>query len=110
MIIAVRTLRLRSNNRDVEIPIRVFAPERAKVDWSCRFEIEWPDQKLERFAIGIDAVQALLLALQMIGAIVYTSKYHEEGKLQWMELGRGYGFPVTNGIRDILTGDDKKCF
>lgn len=108
MIIATRTLQLRTKNGIVEIPIRVFAPERAAVDWSCRFEIEWPEGKLERFAAGIDAVQALLFALQMIGAIIYASQYHEKGNLQWLEPGRGYGFPVANSIRDLLIGDDAR--
>ena len=57
---------------------------------------------------GVDAVQALLFALQMIGAEVYTSSQHQSGRLEWLERGRGYGFPVPDNIRDLLVGDDKR--
>jgi hypothetical protein len=56
---------------------------------------------------GVDAVQALDLAMRMIGAQIYASDHHASGKLMWLEPGKGYGFPVTKGIRDLLTGDDR---
>jgi len=40
------------------------------------------------------------------GIEIYTSEYHRQGKLSWCELGRGYGFPVTANVRDLLQGDD----
>lgn len=107
MIIATRTLVLSNTKGDTEIPVRLFAPEIAKIDWICRFEIDWPQGKAERWGAGSDAVQALLIALQMIGAEIYASDYHESGRLRWLVPGRGYGFPVTNNIRDLLVGDDK---
>ena len=106
-IIATRSLFLRDNNRNVEIPIRIHAPERAKEDWICRFEIEWPEGRVERWGAGIDAIQSLLIALQMIGAEIYASPHHESGRLSWLTAGRGYGFPVPKNIRDLLVGDDK---
>lgn len=110
MIIATRHLVLREKNRNVEIPVRIHAPEKAEVDWICRFEIGWPEGEGKRWAGGVDAVQALELALKMIGAQIYTSDHHASGNLFWEEQGRGYGFPVTNNIRDLLVGDDKKFF
>ncbi|HET7911563.1 MAG TPA: hypothetical protein VFL49_06010 [Pseudolabrys sp.] len=107
MIIATRTLFSRNNGRNIEIPIRIHVPEKAKVDWICRFEIEWPEGRVERWGAGIDAIQSLWIALQMIGAEVYTSRHHEVGELVWLGPGRGYGFPVPNSIRDLLVGDDK---
>lgn len=107
MIIATRSLILSDAKGDTEIQIRIFAPEKADVDWKCRFEINWPAGKAERWGAGSDAVQALLIAMQMIGAEIYASDYHESGKLRWLVPGRGYGFPVTNNIRDLLVGDDK---
>ena len=52
-------------------------------------------------------MQALHLALELIGAQIYASDHHASGKLMWLEPGKGYGFPVTRGIRDILLGDDR---
>jgi hypothetical protein len=107
-LIATRVLKLRRPAGDIEIPIRIFAPERQAVDWACGFEVDWPDGRLVMAAKGIDAVQALELALKMIGAQIYASHHHASGNLMWLEPGKGYGFPVTNSMRDLLVGDDKK--
>lgn len=108
MIIATRSLVLHSGSRDVEIPIRIHAPERAQVDWMCRFDIGWPEGKAERWGTGVDAVQALVMALQMVGVEVYASRHHESGRLRWLAGGEGYGFPVSNSVRDLLEGNDAK--
>lgn len=108
MVIATRLLTLRRPGTNIEIPIRIFAPQQKLGDWSCKFEIGWPDGTLSMDAGGVDAVQALQLALQMIGAFIYSSDHHASGKLMWQEPGKGYGFPVTSGLRDMLIGDDKK--
>ncbi len=107
MIIATRILTL-NDKGEQKVAVRLHAPEPAKVDWICRFEIDWPDGKGERRATGIDGVHALLAALQMIGAELYASERHRSGTLSWLAPGRGYGFPVPNTICDLLVGDDKK--
>lgn len=108
MIVATRTLKLRTKNGSIDVPVRISAPERAQVDWTCHFEIDWPQDKVERFAQGVDAIQALHMAMQMIGAQLYASIHHEAGNLMWLEPGRGYGFPVPQSIRDLLVGDDAR--
>lgn len=110
MVIATRILKLRRSGSHLDIPVRLFAPVRQGTDWSCKFEIGCPEGTLTMTAKGIDAVQALHLALQMIGAFLYSSDHHASGNLMWQEEGRGYGFPVTSGIRDMLIGDDKNLF
>jgi hypothetical protein len=111
MLIANRVLNFSGKSGDVKIPIRVFAPERkGPAEWSCRFEIDWPDGKRKATAAGFDSVQALVLALQMIGAEIYSTGYHKSGKLFLESPGHGYGFPVTAGLRDLLVGDDVKYF
>lgn len=108
MIVASRILMCRQDGGDIEIPIRVHAPERAEVDWICRFEIGWPQEPAARWGTGVDAVQALLFALQMIGAEIYTSALHAQDRLTWLAPGRGYGFPVPDNIQDLLIGDDAR--
>jgi hypothetical protein len=108
MVIATRVLNLRRPTGGIEIPIRIFAPEQVAASWSCKFEVGWPDGTLTMPVGGVDAVQALELALKMIGALIYVSDHHASGNLMWLEPGKGYGFPVTNSIRDLLIGDDKK--
>jgi Domain of unknown function (DUF6968) len=102
MLIATRILRLRRAADDVEIPVRIFAPEQRTGSWFCKFEVGWPDGPWAMAAGGVDAVQALELALKMIGAQIYASDHHTAGRLVWLEPGRGYGFPVPSGIRDLL--------
>lgn len=44
-------------------------------DWSCEYEIEWPDHALRiAKAYGVDSVQALYLALQTVASELYTAK------------------------------------
>lgn len=59
-------------------------------------------------AFGVDSVQAILLAFQMIGAEVYTSGHHKSGRLMFDEPGQGYGFPVADSLRHLLIGNDRK--
>jgi hypothetical protein len=95
---------------DTEIPIRIFAPEQHADAWSCQYEIDWPEGPQAMTSWGADSVQALILALTMIGADIYSSSYHKSGKLMLDEAGKGYGFPVPASLRDLLQGDDAKFF
>jgi uncharacterized protein DUF6968 len=110
MIIASRVLTLQDADFEIKIPIRIFAPEQKDDDWVCRYEIDWPEGTQTMEAGGIDSVQALVVALQMIGADIYSSSYHKTGKLFLDERGNGYGFPVASSLRDLLEGDDAKYF
>ncbi|MEA3025701.1 MAG: hypothetical protein QOF91_986 [Alphaproteobacteria bacterium] len=107
MLLATRVLRL-EDRPGVEIPVRIFAPVQDDVDWTCRFEIGWPEGMLTRSVIGIDTIQALELALRMIGTILYSSDLHKSGRLMWQAPKQGYGFPVPNTIRDLLVGEDRE--
>ncbi len=74
----------------------------------CEYEIDWPEGTRKFAAHGLDSVQALELALKMIGSEIYTSEYHKSKMLSWEKPGRGYGFPVARNMRDLLEGDDAK--
>jgi len=107
VIVATRTLTLRGADTNSEIAIRIFVPEEQEPGvWSCRYEIDWPEGTRKFAAHGIDSVQAIELALKMIGSEIYTSEYHKSGNLMWDEQGKGYGFPVARNIRDLLIGHD----
>ena len=109
MLIASRVLTLTSGNEKVSIPIRIFAPEQSKNgSWFCRYEIDWPGEPHKMEMGGIDSVQALVSALYAIGAEIYSSSYHSEGKLFLDKPGGGYGFPVVPTYRGLLQGDDAK--
>lgn len=109
MEIASCVLTLRDGSGETKIPIRIFAPEKTTHgSWSCRYEIDWPDKKHALDVGGLDSAQALVLALQIIGAEIYSSSYHKAGNLYWDKPGNGYGFPVVPTLRDLLQGDDTK--
>ena len=109
MEIATRTLTLRNGHNNIDIPIHVFAPvQQGDREWSCAYEIDWPEGTHKFAAHGVDSVQAIELVLKMIGTEIYTSDYHKSGKLSSGESWQGYGFPVPNNMRDLLIGDDAK--
>jgi hypothetical protein len=108
MIIADRSLQLEQGNNSKNVAVRIFAPEREGTAWSCAYEIDWPEGTRRAAAGGFDSVQALVLALQKIGAEIYTSDYHKSGALSWSKPREGYGFPVAHNLRDLLIGDDAK--
>jgi hypothetical protein len=56
---------------------------------------------------GTDAVQALMVALQMIGSEIYTNNYQMAGGVTYAGLN-GCGFPVPRMFRHLLTEDDAK--
>jgi uncharacterized protein DUF6968 len=107
VIIAHRRLILNGPSGEVEVPVRLFQPEEDGAAWICRYEIEWPSEKRSRYAAGVDSIQALMLALQLIGIEIYTSRYHRSRSLKWLEKYQGYGFPLSPNVRDLLEGDDK---
>ena len=110
MLIASRQLTLHVGNEDVRIPIRIFSPTQEGHSWSCRYEVDWPGEKWSMTAHGVDAIQAIVCAFQMIGSELYSSDYHKSGRLIWESAQHGYGFPVSPAIRDLLKGDDAKYF
>lgn len=107
-MIATSVLKLQREHDWHEVVIRISAVEDHGDNWSCRYEINWPEGRRKMEAFGVDFVQAILLAFQMIGAELYTSDYHKSGRLMFDEPGQGYGFPVASSIRDLLIGDDRK--
>ena len=59
---------------------------------------------------GVDSMEALIIAIKMIGVDLYLSSYHRSGKPMFGVSGSGYGFPVVTTMRDPLQGDDAKYF
>lgn len=109
-MIACRVLKLRQEGTEVEVPVSLFAPEPGENDWICRFEIGWPEGVYQGWAAGLYGMQALVLALQKIGALLYSSNYHKAGLLMLDKPGNGYGFPLPQNARDWLEGDDARFF
>jgi hypothetical protein len=106
-VILNRIFKIETEDGEKEVPICFYLPIQSEDDWECEYEIDWPTG-LRRFkAYGIDSVQSLSHALQMVGAELYTSDAHRSGKLMWLERGAGYGLLLPSSIRHLYEGDDK---
>lgn len=94
MIIATRMLRLMGDDGDVEVPVRLHMPVEDDRAWRCDYEIGWPRKPYAFRSFGVDAVQALQLAMWSIGIALHASPYHRSGQLIFEEEDPGYGFPT----------------
>ena len=110
MVIAQRNLTLSLNGKNIDVPVRIFAPIRADNAYTCLCESGWPTRVKSMTVSGIDSVQAIEIALQFIGISLYTSPYHAAGQLSCDGMKGGYGFPVPSNARDMLVGEDAMYF
>jgi hypothetical protein len=108
MIAATRTLQLRQGAGTTDVRVQIHVPENLGSHWVCNFEIGWPENNQLGHAGGLDAVQALYLAMQMIGIHLYANPAHKAGTLSWGDPGGGYGFPMPKGSGDLLVGKDRR--
>lgn len=102
-VIAAREFALSTGG---SVVVRIGMPEKFpdSPDYYCPYEISGGGERRVRYASGIDSVQALQLALSMIGSDLYTSKQLQEGNMKW-EGGareRDLGFPVPKSLSDLL--------
>ena len=110
MLVVTHKLFLKSQPADVLIEIRLYQPVQFERNWGCRYEIDWPEGSKSTISYGLDALQALVLALQLIGSELYTSTYHRDGLLRAFDSEIGYGFPVPPNMRNMLIGVDALSF
>jgi hypothetical protein len=110
MIIAQRNLTIKSSGKNIEVPVRIFAPVHSDNTYTCTYEIGWPTGVKTMTVSGTDSVQAIEIALQFIGISLYTSPYHTAGQLSCDGMKGGYGFPVPSNARDMLVGEDAMFF
>jgi hypothetical protein len=102
IVIATRELTLASATT---VTVRIGKPELFSdgLNWYCPYQVDGIGNGRVRRAGGIDAVQALELALKMIGAELYTSAAAKSGSLTWDAASKpsDLGFPVPDAIRDL---------
>ena len=108
MIIARRTLTLRQQGQDHAVEVTLAAPRFETGCWLCSYEIHWPSGPSRFYGAGADSMQALVLAMQMVSAELYTSAAGKAGELFFETPGTGFGFPAPPTMRDLLTEEDAR--
>jgi hypothetical protein len=89
-IVATRKLYL-IGEEDKEISVLIGKPKKLprSSDYYCPFQIRGIRSGKVYYAAGIDAIQAIQLAMKMIGALLYTSREGKKNKLRWEGDERG---------------------
>ncbi|WP_100259644.1 DUF6968 family protein [Qipengyuania seohaensis] len=54
-------------------------------EYQCRWAIVWPDHVQERYACGLDGVQALMLAMKSVHSELKESDLYKAGKLTYID-------------------------
>ncbi|CAK0768605.1 conserved hypothetical protein [uncultured Gammaproteobacteria bacterium] len=89
-IIAIRDLEFDGNS--VRVSIGIPRQEPGGTDYVCPYEIFGPLTKKAFYAMGIDAIQALHLAMKTIDAELDVCAERKTGRLTWLG-GQDLGFP-----------------
>jgi hypothetical protein len=79
--------------------VKIGVPQRypeGEEDYFCPYQILGIGDERVRYGSGIDALQALMLTLKMIGADLYTTPEAKSGALSWVgqSVKGDLGFPV----------------
>lgn len=101
-VIATRELLL-DNSKKVLVLIGKPQPIPDGPDWFCPYQTQGIGSGRVFYGAGVDEVQALIHALSMVGAELYTCEEYKDGRLTWGSgAARGdLGFPVPENIRDV---------
>jgi hypothetical protein len=79
------------------VRLQVLAPIPDEGDWRCDFKIAWAGRESSGYAMGVDAVQALFLALQKAHIELLTSAEGRRDELRWLEM-EDLGLPLPPGM------------
>jgi hypothetical protein len=110
MLIGSRTLTVETKDGPRSFAVRLFKPELSGTLYRCRYEIDWPEGRVESWAAGNDELHAIQLAMQKVAQDLYMSRPHHEGTMSWLKPWVGYGFPMPKNGRDLLVGHDKEFY
>ncbi|MFN3818044.1 DUF6968 family protein [Blastomonas sp.] len=86
-----------------ELTCRFYRPVSDGQDFSCRYEIAYPDGLSSRNVWGVDSIQSLLLAMQSVHADLLLRRERSGLDVRWLD-GKELGLPLmgenTAGSRD----------
>lgn len=85
-----------------QVLVEILEPHPDGANWRCDFRVTGLDQGAFSFyAMGVDAAQALFLAMQNIASILYTTDEYKAGHLTWLGQGN-LGLPTPESIAHLV--------
>jgi hypothetical protein len=82
------------------VKVRLFKPVAdERLRFVCRYEVEGLVLASPGFAVGGDALEALMLALNRLAVVVEGSPEAQTGRLHWPEHGSNLGFMLPEALR-----------
>jgi Domain of unknown function (DUF6968) len=97
-IVARRELDVRDSDQKVIVDLaRPYA--RPTGEFGCPYRIACGQTVIQREIFGVDAFQALQLALRMISEHLYYDQELPIGRMYWLEPEGDIGFPTPPEIR-----------
>jgi hypothetical protein len=71
--------------------VRIFPPQPDQNDWRCEYQITWPGYDRRKYAMGIDAWQALQLAMYIVPSVIFSTDAFKDGRIGlWGERASTY--------------------
>ena len=104
-IIAARELSL-ADGSPVTVELGLPYADGENPDYVCPYRIRGMGSGRVRCSFGIDPIQALMLAMQVIGTDLYSSDEYRSGSLRWFKPHDDLGLPVLPSFEDVLPKED----
>lgn len=86
------------DGRNVEC--RFFQPQEDGGDYLCRYIIDFPDKPRKSQGYGVDAVQALLLAMKKAHVELLVMRDKVGRRIEWLDQ-ENLGLPLDEVVRDL---------
>ena len=86
-------------------PVRV----RGSADYVCFYEISGGSKAGLRRAVGVDSIQALVLAFTNAATMLYTSEEYKAGRLTH-RTDENLGLPTFASLSDLVRGEKTSAF
>jgi hypothetical protein len=80
-----------------EVIVRFAPPVMVGDDFRCEYDIVWPDRTWSSKAPGVDAVQALILAMEKAHVELLASDEFRSGQLSWFG-SEDLGMPLPGNV------------
>src|SRR5262249_47478676 len=100
-VIATRQLNIMAEP-DREVLVKIGRPEPSEHhDYCCRIQVTGiGDERIDGI-YGVDAVQALELAMRFLGSELQRLNTQHQGRLRWGDAPKGwFGFPIDKKLDD----------